>query len=114
VIDTSKSLHQKSEHCWCGEGISVEGTEPSVVEACAAFRIAHSHRKPDTDAKLSHLRQDAATALSTYLRLREHTNRSKHCNLAALGYITAQAKYTLACHEAQQGLILPYVEVPDA
>jgi len=65
----------------------------------------------NTHAKLSYLRQDAADALRTYINLL--FGAKGHANLAALGYINAQAKFTLACLEAKQGDILPYVELPN-
>lgn len=77
-------------------------------------------RQRDTDAKLSFLRQDAAHALRVYMSLfsvwtlgnDSDASRDEQINVAALGYVAAQAKYTLACHEAQQGSILDHVEVP--
>lgn len=70
----------------------------------------------EIDAKLSYLRQDAADALRIYLGLHRgysyQATTWEQINLAALGYVNAQTKYTLACLEAKRGEILPYVELP--
>jgi hypothetical protein len=65
--------------------------------------------------KLSHLRQDVADALGIYLAFQGDRRVSEEqVNVAALGYVNAQTKYTLACAEVQMGPILPYVEVDHA
>ncbi len=61
----------------------------------------HHH---STRAKLSHLRQDAANALCTFMGfLSSPTANGEEINIAALGYVSAQATYTLACGEAKKG-----------
>jgi hypothetical protein len=66
----------------------------------------------ETRAKLSYLRSDAAKALETYLSLRAWKHPRHMYESAAISYITAQAKYTLACAEVQDDSILDYVEIP--
>lgn len=63
-------------------------------------------------AKLSYLRADAARALDEYLGLRNVKAPPTSVDYSASAFVTAQAKYTLACAEAQDGSILDYVEVP--
>ena len=70
----------------------------------------------DVEAKLSFLRQGAADALNTYLTMAFHPRFGQGpttVNLAALDYLNAHTKYTLACLEAKRGDILPYVELPE-
>jgi hypothetical protein len=61
---------------------------------------------------LSYLRADATRALDEYLGLRGVQVPEHAVDYAATAYVTAQAKYTLACAEAQDESILDYVEVP--
>ncbi len=66
----------------------------------------------ETRSKLSYLRADAVKSLDEYLGLRNVQVPAHAVDYAATAYVTAQAKYTLACAEVKDQSILDYVEVP--